>query len=230
VVLNLVLWIALVVSIPLNGFDPAYATAAIVGVVLLGAFGGLVMLLVRGREQAERIIRAVARHLPFVQEEAAARVVNQIATRLRELVADPPLLWRCLAWAVANWLLDAASLWVFLRAFGGTVLPVELVVAFGLANVLAAIPLTPGGLGVIEAVLTSTLVGFGVDRGVAAIGVVTYRLVAFWLPIPLGAVAYGTLKVGPVSLRRLRAMRPIRRLTEDAAEVVGVRKWDVEPP
>jgi uncharacterized protein (TIRG00374 family) len=63
-------------------------------------------------------------------------------------------------------------------------------VAYGLANVLASIPLSPGGLGVIEAVLIPTLVGFGAPRSQAAIGVVAYRLVNFWLPIPVGAVAY----------------------------------------
>jgi uncharacterized membrane protein YbhN (UPF0104 family) len=172
----------------------------------------------------------VARRLPFVTEDGAARVVRQIAIRLQELATNPRLVRRSLAWAVANWALDAASLWVFLRAFGGTVNPVDLLVAFGLANVLAVIPITPGGLGVVEAVLTSTLVGFGLDRGTAAIGVVTYRLAAFWLPIPLGALAYGSLKVGPGNLTRERERHLIRRLKEDTADVAGVRKWDMDQP
>ena len=228
VVLNLLLWVALLVSIPLYGFNPAYGTAAVIGFILLGSFGGLVVLLMRGRDQAERVIRVVARHLPFVQEDAAASVVRQIATRLRELLDDPALVRRSVGWALANWILDAASLWVFIRAFGSTIGPVKLIVAFGLANVLAAIPITPGGLGVVEAVLTSSLVGFGLDRGTAAIAVVTYRLAAFWLPIPLGALAYGSLKVGPVRLSRLRDRHPIRTLTEDTVGVVAAtREWDV---
>ncbi len=229
VVLNLLLWIALLVSIPLNGFNPAYGTAAIVGLLLLGTFAGLVVLLMKGSEQAERVIRATARRLPLVEEDAAARVVRQIATRLKELAADPMLIRRSVFWALVNWLLDAASLWVFIRAFGSTVNPVDLVVAFGLANVLAAIPLTPGGLGVVEAVLTSSLVGFGLDRGTAAIAVVAYRLAAFWLPIPFGALAYGSLKVGPGSLTRRRERHPIRRLTQDAQEDADVPRWEVDP-
>ncbi len=229
VVLNLLLWVALLVSIPVNGFNPAYGSAALVGLLLLGAFGGLVVLLMRGRDQAERVIRAIARPLPLVEEDAAARVLNQIAARLRELASDPPLVRRTVFWSLTFWLLDAASLWVFIRAFGSTMGVVELIVAFGLANVLAAIPITPGGLGVVEAVLISTLLGFGLDRGTATISVVTYRLAQFWLPIPLGALAYGSLKVGPVSLARRRRLHPIRQLTEDAAEVAEVRKWDVDP-
>lgn len=229
VVLNLLLWLALLISIPVNGFNPAYGSAALVGLLLLGAFGGLVVLLMRGRNQAERVIRAIARPLPFVEEDAAARVLNQIAARLRELASDPPLVRRTIGWSLCFWLLDASSLWVFIRAFGSTVGAVELIVAFGLAYVLAAIPITPGGLGVVEAVLISTLLGFGLDRGTATISVVTYRLAAFWLPIPLGALAYGSLKVGPGSLARRRDRHPIRRLTEDAVEVADVRKWDVDP-
>ena len=76
--------------------------------------------------------------------------------------------------------------------------------AYGLANVLAAIPLTPGGLGVVEATLTSTLVGFSTPRAVAMLGVVGYRLVNFWLPIPLGGLAYLSLQLDAAAPRRRR--------------------------
>lgn len=228
VVLNIVLWVALVISIPLDGFNPAYGTAAAVGMVLLGLVGALVLLLLKGRSSAERAVRAVARRMPLVDEDTAARFVTALAGRLRDLLDDPPLVRRALGWAVANWALDAASLYVFLRAFGGHgVNPVELLVAFGLANVLAAIPITPGGLGVVEAVLTSSLVGFGLDRGTAAIGVITYRVAAFWLPIPLGALAYASLRVGPRSLRGVRVREDLRQLSEEARRN-DQRVWDVE--
>ena len=66
-------------------------------------------------------------------------------------------------------------------------------VAYGLANVLAVLPISPGGLGVVEAVLIPTLIGFGVPAAEAAVGVVAYRLISFWLPIPVGAVAYAVV-------------------------------------
>jgi len=52
VVLNVLLWLALVVSIPLNGFNPIYLTAAIVGVIAIGAFAVLVLSLTRGEEKS----------------------------------------------------------------------------------------------------------------------------------------------------------------------------------
>src|SRR5207302_518933 len=106
------------------------------------------------------------------------------------------LLARAIGWAAANWLLDAVSLWVFVAAFGHRVSPDALLVSYGLAYVLAAIPITPGGLGVVEAALTTALVGFGTSRGVAILGVVTYRLANFWLPIPAGVFAYLSLRLG----------------------------------
>jgi len=230
VVLNLLLWFALIFSIPIRGFNPAYVSAAIVGVILLAAFGGLILLLMRGEQRAERVIRAVARKAPFVEEDAAARVVHQIAVRLQELAGNPRLVGRTIGWAVLNWTLDCASLGVFIKAFGGSVNPIDLLVAFCLANVLAAIPLTPGGLGVVEAVLTSTLVGFGLDRGTAAISVITYRLAAFWLPIPIGALAYGSLKFGPGNLTRERERHLIGQLKADTEDIAHVRKWDMEQP
>ena len=58
---------------------------------------------------------------------------------------------------------------------------------------MAVIPITPGGLGVVEFIAISTLTGFGVPGGVATAGVLCWRLVNFWLPIPFGGVSYVTL-------------------------------------
>ena len=58
------------------------------------------------------------------------------------------------------------------------------------------IPITPGGLGVVEGVLIPTLVGFHVPLGIATLGVLSYRLVNFWLPIPVGGAAYLSLRFG----------------------------------
>lgn len=224
VVLNLILWIALVVSIPFAGFSPAYVTAAIIGVILLASAGALVYLLMEGRDRAERILRAIARRIPYVQEETASRFVHQIADRLHDLAGQPELVRRGVMWASANWLLDAAALWVFLRAFGPSVNPVNLLVAFGLAGVLAAIPITPGGLGLVEAALAPTLVGFGVPAQEATIGVLCWRFAQFWMPIPLGGVSYLSLRLGHFG--RKRRLAGVRELAVGAGAVAARRVWD----
>jgi uncharacterized protein (TIRG00374 family) len=214
-VLNVLLWIGLVVSIPLNGFNPLYGIAAILGALFLTIVAGLVLLFTRGEDRAAGIVHRWAGRLPFLDPDVVTGGFRRLATRLRELSRDRRLLRKAVGWAAAYWLLDASSLWVFLAAFGHLMTPYGLLVAYGLAMVMAVLPLTPGGLGVVEGVLVPTLVGFGSPRGVAILGVISYRLVNFWLPIPVGALAYLSLRVEPGASRRRRAQE-LEELAESA--------------
>ncbi|HEX3948017.1 MAG TPA: YbhN family protein [Acidimicrobiales bacterium] len=211
VVLNALFWCALLISIPLSGYNPLYGFAAIAGVILITLFAGTVLLLTRGKHSAADYLHRLASHLPFVNPDRVSSLVQNIADRLVILLRDRALLTHALEWAAANWLLDAASLWLFIFAFGHTISPIDLLVAYGLANILAVIPITPGGLGVVEGILIPTLVGFHVPKAIAILGVLSYRLVNFWLPIPLGGVAYLSLRWGPHA----------RQLRQRAAEGTG---------
>jgi uncharacterized protein (TIRG00374 family) len=239
VVLNLLLWVGLLVSIVGGSYNPLYATAALVGVLLLGAFSAVVVLLMRGERRAAEVMRAVTSRVPFLDEDTVYQLVLRLATRLQTLVADRDRLRRGLLWDLAFWICSAASLWVFLAAFGYRAGLDGLIVAFGLAYVLAAIPITPAGLGVVEATMIALLTFFGADRGVATLGVVSYRLINFWLPIPLGALAYLSLQVEqeiPEGRRRLAERQKaaeLRRLAERSlreAEEHRVHLGRREPP
>jgi uncharacterized protein (TIRG00374 family) len=203
VVLNAIFWFALLISIPLTGYNPLYGFAAIAGVILISLFAGTVLLLTRGKHSAADYLHRLAAHLPFINPDRLSSLVQSIADRLVILLRDRALLIHALEWAALNWVLDAASLWVFIFAFGHAVSPIDLLVAYGLANILAVIPITPGGLGVVEGVLIPTLVGFHTPKAIAILGVLSYRLVNFWLPIPVGGVAYLSLRFGPHA-RRIR--------------------------
>jgi hypothetical protein len=194
VVLNIVFWLALVVSIPLRGFNPAYGFAALAGVFLLLAFFGTILLITRGQRRADSWLRAVAARIPRLSPDRVSEQLTKVADRVTLLITNRRTLWWAFTWAALNWIFDAACLWVFLAAFGHVLSPIDLWVAYGLANVLAAIPITPAGLGVIEGVLIPTVVGFGVPHGQAILGVLAYRLVNFWVPIPIGGAAYASLQ------------------------------------
>jgi uncharacterized protein (TIRG00374 family) len=205
VVLNVLLWIALVISIPLSGFHPVYASVAIVGAVVLALVAALIFGITRGEKRTARILRVIGERIPGLGGDRLERVVLQAAASIRALGTNRRVLIQSLSWAALNWLLDAASLWCFIAAFGGYPNPVGLFAAYGIANVLGAIPVTPGGLGIIDTVTPVLLVGFGLTRSVATLGVLGWRLVNFWLPIPTGALAYVSLKIpGRVRLRSLR--------------------------
>ncbi|HEX9356752.1 MAG TPA: YbhN family protein [Streptosporangiaceae bacterium] len=195
VVLNVLLWLSLVISIPLSGFRPIYATVALVGAVLLALMATLVIGLTRGAPRAGRILRAVGDKIPGVGGARLENVVLQADQSLRRLARNRRVMIGSLSWASLNWLLDAASLWCFIAAFGAFANPVGLFAAYGIANVLGAIPITPAGLGVIDSVTPVLLVTFGLTRSVATLGVLAWRLVNFWLPIPTGIASYISLKV-----------------------------------
>jgi uncharacterized membrane protein YbhN (UPF0104 family) len=59
------------------------------------------------------------------------------------------------------------------------------------------VPLTPGGLGVVELVLAATLVGFGAPAAPVALAIAAYRVFNYWLPIPAAALAYGGVRLIP---------------------------------
>ncbi len=216
-VLNLIFWMALFVSLFFHGYNPLYAVAAGAGVLMMGIFASVVVLLTRGRSRSVEIVRHLADRVPFLDSERLAAAVQRIADRLRALAEDRELLYRAIGWAAANWLLDAASLWVFIAAFHKLVSPIDLLVAYGLANILAVIPITPGGFGVVEGVLIPTLHGFHVPSKVAVLGVLSYRLVNFWLPIPAGGAAYMSLRFTSQSWRE-RLSHAHREIVEGVVE------------
>jgi uncharacterized protein (TIRG00374 family) len=195
VVLNVLLWLSLVVSIPLAGFHPIYVTVAIIGAVMLLAIAALAFGISRGTERASRILRAAGDRIPGLTGERLEQGFRDAMASLSVLTHDRRVMARSLTWASLNWLLDAASLWCFVAAFGRLLNPVELFAAYGIANIVGALPVTPAGLGVVDSVAPLLLVSFGVTRSLATLGVLAWRLVNFWLPIPAGALAYVTLKV-----------------------------------
>ena len=197
IVLNVLLWLSLVISIPLAGFRPIYGTVAIIGTVLLAAVAVVIIGVTRGTERASRILHVVGDKIPWVSGDRLEAAVREASKTASTMAKDKRVLAWALVWASLNWLLDAASLWCFIAAFGSTVNPIELFAAYGIANVAGALPLTPGGLGVVDSAAPLLLVGFGVTRSVATLGVLAWRLVNFWLPIPVGALSYVSLKVKP---------------------------------
>lgn len=200
VVLQLLLWTALAIAIPLHGASPQYVVPTAVGI-------GLCLVLLLAVAARSRLLPVLARLsgriAGMVRRDpvAGAALITRFATQLDLLLADRRRLARALAWGGVNWLFDAAALWCTLNAFGHSFGYPALMVSFAVAQVLAWIPITPAGLGVVEGVLAAELIGFGGPAAIAVLGVLTWRLLNFWLPIPLGAAAYLSLRTGRGSRR-----------------------------
>ena len=95
-----------------------------------------------------------------------------------------------LAGAVGRWIFDFLTLVAALEAAGARPNLALALLAYTAAQLLAQIPITPGGLGVVEAGMTATLALAGVAGGAAAAAVLAYRLASYWLQLPLGLGAW----------------------------------------
>ena len=91
-----------------------------------------------------------------------------------------------LTWAMANWVLDCGCL---VAAFGVVGAPVPwrgLLLAYGAGQLAANLPITPGGLGVVEGSITIALVAYGGAEATTVAAVLVYRLLSFWASLPIG--------------------------------------------
>lgn len=93
------------------------------------------------------------------------------------------------AWlALLNWAADAACLALAILAVGGDVPWRGLLLAWAAGTVVASLGLTPGGLGVVEAALSSALIAAGLVGSTAIAAVLVYRIVSLWLVLAAGGV------------------------------------------
>jgi uncharacterized membrane protein YbhN (UPF0104 family) len=181
VVLGAVMAVGLVgpdLSLWLTAFPAGMAALAIAGVVALPRFGP-------GRPpgpDASRLRRAMA---------ATRRAVIDGTGEALQILRSGNR--RVLAGSVGYWAFDNAVLWATFHAFG--ISPPLTVVLMGyLIGQLGGLLPIPGGIGGIDGGLIGTLIVYGVPAAATAAAVLAYRLILFWLPLIVGAVAFAALR------------------------------------
>lgn len=194
-VLHAMLWVALAAVALVPGGAPAGTGvgAALLGIVDLAAVA--VVVLRPGGRVARRVRRLVAL-VPGVDADRLHRDVREMVRLLRRLVRDPRRAAVAVGFAAVNWALDGLALLVFVALLAGPVDALAVLVGFGLASALAVLPITPGGVGIVEGVLVPLLVAAGVPAAPALVAVLAWRVVGYWLPIPAAALAWLSLRVG----------------------------------
>jgi uncharacterized membrane protein YbhN (UPF0104 family) len=195
--------IASVLALPLLAL-PAIVAGAYVnrGLVQTAIFGGVAFVVVAALGavmlRGDRPLAAVGRAVQATRNRL--RRTRPPLTGLPErLLAERDAIravlgsrWPRVSLAVAGKLgFDFGSLLAALAAVGCRPRPSLVLVAFATALLLGMIPITPGGLGFVEAGLTGTLTLAGASAGEAALAALVYRLASYWLPILAGLVAYG---------------------------------------
>ncbi|WP_051218236.1 lysylphosphatidylglycerol synthase transmembrane domain-containing protein [Nocardioides insulae] len=147
--------------------------------------------------------RVIGRAAHLVRRSWSADRVAEglMAQRDRIAAAFAGQWYRAVFAAAVNRMFDYAALVAALVAFGAHARPAEVLLAYVVAQALAFVPITPGGLGFVDAGLTALLVVIGIPTDTAVIGTLLYRLFSFWLPIPVGVLAWAGWRIGSSRLR-----------------------------
>jgi uncharacterized membrane protein YbhN (UPF0104 family) len=103
--------------------------------------------------------------------------------------------WKILLGAFGYWAFDNAVLWAAFKAFGYSPDISIILMGYLIGQLGGLLPL-PGGLGGIDGGLLGTLIVFGTPAAVTAAAVLTYRVILFWLPLIVGAIAFASLRRG----------------------------------
>jgi glycosyltransferase 2 family protein len=123
-----------------------------------------------------------------------ASTISQVIPRLLDIAQRPAKL----AQGIGGVLLVAgayiACLAVSVRAFGGSVPIVAIAVVYLTGSAIGSAVPTPGGIGAVEAALAAGLTAAGLHSAAAISAVLLFRIVSFWLPVPLGWAALNYLQ------------------------------------
>jgi uncharacterized protein (TIRG00374 family) len=173
--------------------------AAVVGLivfVVLFAIGAILLTTDRLLLWIGRTVQRIRNRLRRRSEPLTQLPERLIGERDRIITTLGPRWKTALAASLARWGLDFGCLLAALKALDALPRPGLVLLAFCAAQLLSQIPVTPGGLGFVEAGLTATLTLAGVPAGQAVVATFAYRLFAYWLQLPLGLVGLG-LNVNP---------------------------------
>jgi putative heme transporter len=158
--------------------------AVVMGVVFVQK-GALVWTASTALHLSKRLIR-------WPRGDLAAHI-DRIIHRLTVVRLSPGQMAGALGLGMANWLLDCGCLAFSFLAVGAEVPWKGLLLAYGAGQLAANLPITPGGLGVVEGSLTIAIVAFGGAAPATVVAVLLYRIFSFWLVLPVGWGAWALL-------------------------------------
>jgi len=148
------------------------------------------------RDLVLRLVAALVRLSQRVtgrpRSAAVARLEAALA-RMREIPLDASSTTLIVAIAVGVWACDFLCLLCSFAAVHAAVPWDGVILVYGAAQVASALPIVPGGLGIVEGSLAVILVAYGVARAPAISAALAYRLVSFWLSVAVGWVSVGAI-------------------------------------
>jgi putative heme transporter len=116
------------------------------------------------------------------------------ARQLRTVRLTPAAVVAAFALMMLCWVADVAVLALAFLALHTTPPWTGLLLAYCAGQIAASMPVTPGGIGVMEGSITLALVAFGGAQTITLAAVLLYRLIAYWGCIPAGGLAWLALR------------------------------------
>ncbi|XVV16800.1 lysylphosphatidylglycerol synthase transmembrane domain-containing protein [Actinoplanes sp. CA-131856] len=145
-----------------------------------------------------RGLSAARRNLMVLARRWLGRAVAQSRRMVGEAKAVRPRHWLvALGYAALNWTLDLACLVAVAQACDFPLSTLQLTSVYMAVQIVRQIPITPGGIGLIEASLLAGFLAAGAPEAAAAAVVLGYRIVSFWLLLPIGLATYLRLGRAP---------------------------------
>ena len=170
------------------------AWVGVVAFVLFTGFGALVMAtdgpLVWAGRVAQNVRNRVLKNRDPV-EGLPERLLEQ-RNVIRSVLGQQ--WWQATLLSVGRLLFDYLCLLFCVRAVGAHPRPSLVLLAYAVAGVIGLIPITPGGIGIVEASLAGFLALAGLDGAQAVLATLAYRLASYWLPLMSGPFAYLAFK------------------------------------
>ena len=181
---------AIVAGTPIDSGLEHAALLGIVAFVLFAGFGAAVLMMERPLRWAGDVFQAARNRLKRKSEPMTGlpdRLVYE-RNRIREVLGRR---WKAaLLLSSGRLAFDFATLLACIRATGVKPNPSLVLLAYAVAGLLELVPVTPGGLGIVEAGLSGMLILAGIPGGQAVVATLAYRIISYWLPIVVGPVAY----------------------------------------
>jgi P-type Mg2+ transporter len=147
------------------------------GLFLLFSFGLSAAVLTLAGHRHDRLAASIHRF------SAGLRLLNFVAEADRRLVRSPRVLAGTIGLHATIVMLDAATVWVLIRALGATASAGGVFASFMVASLFRTMGIVPGGLGTFEASAVLMLRMMGVDLAVALSATLLFRGLSFWLPM-----------------------------------------------
>jgi uncharacterized protein (TIRG00374 family) len=178
--------------------------------LVTGLMVGVVATVLAHDERAARASARVRRLVRLDRDQARLRTVDAgFLTSAVQLYRSPARLLPALGWSLLGKFAGGMLVWSVVNGAGGSLGPGQAIAAYVVAAIAGlVVPLLPAGLGVLEATLASTLVGFGVPLPIASAATLLYRAFQLWIPLAAGAICalglrYGMRPSAVPSMRKL---------------------------